>query len=102
MEIEQYISSRQSFATKEGVDGDRISRTHAFPWMAKARSLVMIPSSPMLCTQAASSEVQNCSREVLESSLARKASPRVQAKMEATGLVEVSFPEKSERDQESV
>lgn len=63
-----------------------------FPWIANAKSLVITPSSSMTSMQAASRSKQKARRGVLSSSLARWSNPRVQAKIEATGFVEVSFP----------
>lgn len=54
--------------------------------------MVITLSSSIASTQASSSFLQKAVRSALPSSLARKASPRVQAKMEATGLVDVSLP----------
>ena len=68
------------------------SRFMFFPWMASARSLVMIPSLSMTSTQASSRDVQKSFKATLSSSFALWIRPRVQAKMEATGFVEVSFP----------
>lgn len=67
-------------------------RAMFLPFIARARSLVMIPSWSMVSTHAASRSAANLASSGVSSNLARKASPRVQAKMEATGLVEVSWP----------
>src|SRR5581483_708530 len=58
---------------------------------SSARSLVMKPDSTV-STQTFSSVAANLASAVLPSSLARWASPRVQAKIEAMELVEVSLP----------
>lgn len=68
------------------------SRPISLPFIASARSLVMTPSTSMHSTQAASRSCANSASSGVPSSFARKARPRVQAKIEATGLVDVSCP----------
>ena len=57
----------------------------------KLQTLVIFPSS-IVAMVAASSASQNLVRSALPSSFARCASPRVQAKIDATGFVLVVFP----------
>src|SRR5450755_4084262 len=59
--------------------------------ISSARSLVMSPASTV-STQTFSSVCANLASSALPSSLARWESPRVQAKIEAIELVEVSRP----------
>uniref|UniRef100_A0A2M4D470 Putative secreted protein n=1 Tax=Anopheles darlingi TaxID=43151 RepID=A0A2M4D470_ANODA len=61
------------------------------PWMQMARSFVILPDS-MQSTHAFSRAVANRASSGVLSSFARCSSPRVQAKMEATGLVDVGRP----------
>ena len=56
-----------------------------------ARSLVILPASTV-SMQTFSSAPANFASSALPSSLARCARPRLQAKIEAIGLVEVSRP----------
>jgi hypothetical protein len=63
-----------------------------FPWILSARSFVMTPSRSMASTQHASRSRANWMRRWFWSLLPANISPRVQAKMEATELVEVSRP----------
>ena len=61
------------------------------PWIHPARSLVMIPLSTV-STQTFSRVWQNLIRSLLPSNLPRCSRPRVQAKIEAIGLVLVGLP----------
>lgn len=68
------------------------SRFISFPWIASARSFVMIPSLSITSTHDASRLRQNAASASFSSSFARCCSPRVHAKMDATGFVDVSRP----------
>ena len=109
--IHQTLSSRFSLA----LTASRKSSVYRYvpslapfsPWMQMAKSfngekidaiqtihsltLVILPSS-MVATHACSSVCANLTNGSLPSSLPRCSNPRVHAKMEATGFVEVGLP----------
>lgn len=67
--------------------GDDPVRCIAFPWIASAGPLVVMPSASMTSMHAASRSVAS-----LPSSLARCSRSRVHLKIDATGFVLVSLP----------
>ena len=67
------------------------SLTLDMPWMQPAKSLVILPESTVSMQACSSSEAKRASSGLL-SNLARCSRPRVHAKIEAIGLVEVERP----------
>ena len=65
--------------------------TLAIPWMQMAKSFVILPESTVSMHDCSSSLAKRDSSGLL-SSLARCSSPRVQANIDAIGLVDVDLP----------